>query len=110
MGSTFSQNTRETAQAIKKMSLDKAKRFLEDVVAHKQAVPFRRFCGGVGRTAQAKARHSNGQGRWPTKSASFLLGLLGNAESNAEVQPEWCQLRDSTSSNVPLNFDVYLKI
>lgn len=79
------QNTRETAQAIKGLTLVKAKRYLEDVLAHKQAIPFRRFCGGVGRTAQAKARHSNGQGRWPVKSATFLLGLLKNAESNAEV-------------------------
>uniref|UniRef100_A0A0D6QR22 50S ribosomal protein L22, chloroplastic n=1 Tax=Araucaria cunninghamii TaxID=56994 RepID=A0A0D6QR22_ARACU len=79
-------NTRETAMAIKKMQLAKAKSYLEDVLAHKQAVPFRRFCGGVGRTAQVKARHSNGQGRWPVKSANFLLGLLKNAESNAEVK------------------------
>ena len=79
-------NTRETAQAIKKLDLAKAKRYLEDVLAHKQAIPFRRFCGGVGRTAQAKARHSNGQGRWPVKSATFLLGLLKNAESNAETK------------------------
>ena len=80
------QNTRETAQAIKGLTLVKAKRYLEDVLAHKQAIPFRRFCGGVGRTAQAKSRHSNGQGRWPVKSATFLLGLLKNAESNAEVR------------------------
>jgi len=79
-------NTREAAQAIKKLDLGKAKRYLEDVLAHKQAIPFRRFCGGVGRTAQAKARHSNGQGRWPVKSAQFLLGLLKNAESNAETK------------------------
>jgi len=79
-------NTRETAQAIKGLTLVKAKRYLEDVLAHKQAIPFRRFCGGVGRTAQAKSRHSNGQGRWPVKSATFLLGLLKNAESNAEVK------------------------
>jgi ribosomal protein uL22 len=59
---------------------------LEDVIAHKQAIPFRRFCGGVGRTAQAKNRHSNGQGRWPAKSARFILDLLKNAESNAEVK------------------------
>lgn len=82
----LAQNTREAAQAIKHMELAKAKRYLEDVCAHKQAIPFRRFCGGVGRTAQAKARHSNGQGRWPVKSATFLLGLLKNAESNAEVR------------------------
>lgn len=79
------QNTRETAFAIRKLPLTKAKRYLEDVLAHKQAIPFRRFCGGVGRTAQAKNRHSNGQGRWPVKSARFILDLLKNAESNAEV-------------------------
>lgn len=80
------QNTRETAHALRKLPLAKAKRYLEDVLAHKQAIPFRRFCGGVGRTAQAKNRHSNGQGRWPVKSAKFILDLLKNAESNAEVR------------------------
>ncbi|KAK8582927.1 hypothetical protein V6N13_069693 [Hibiscus sabdariffa] len=79
-------NTRETAFAIRKLPLVKAKRYLEDVMAHKQAIPFRRFCRGVGRTAQAKNRHSNGQGRWPVKSAKFILDLLKNAESNAEVK------------------------
>ncbi|KAL9248523.1 Large ribosomal subunit protein uL22y-like protein [Drosera capensis] len=78
-------NTRETAFALRKMQLGKAKRYLEDVLAHKQAIPFRRFCGGVGRTAQAKSRHSNGQGRWPVKSVKFILDLLKNAESNAEA-------------------------
>ncbi|XVE92148.1 hypothetical protein REPUB_Repub01dG0072200 [Reevesia pubescens] len=79
-------NTRETAFSIRKLPLVKAKRYLEDVMAHKQAIPFRRFCRGVGRTAQAKNRHSNGQGRWPLKSAKFILDLLKNAESNAEVK------------------------
>ncbi|RRT36497.1 hypothetical protein B296_00048234, partial [Ensete ventricosum] len=79
-------NTREAAHALRKLPLSKAKRYLEDVIAHKQAIPFRRFCGGVGRTAQAKGRHPNGQGRWPVKSASFILDLLKNAESNAEVK------------------------
>ena len=79
------QNTRETAFSLRKLPLAKAKRYLEDVLAHKQAIPFRRFCRGVGRTAQAKNRHSNGQGRWPAKSAKFILDLLKNAESNAEV-------------------------
>ncbi|VVB17659.1 unnamed protein product [Arabis nemorensis] len=79
-------NTRETAHAIRKLPLLKAKRYLEDVIAHKQAIPFTRFCRGVGRTAQAKNRHSNGQGRWPAKSANFILDLLKNAESNAEVK------------------------
>ncbi|CAN1313303.1 60S ribosomal protein L17-2 [Linum perenne] len=80
-------NTRETAFSIRKLTLVGAKRYLEDVMAHKQAIPFRRFCRGVGRTAQAKnAGHPNGQARWPAKSAKFVLDLLKNAESNAEVK------------------------
>jgi large subunit ribosomal protein L17e len=67
------------------MALNKAKRYLEDVLAHKQAIPFRRYCRGVGRTAQAKNCQPNGHGRWPAKSAQFVLDLLKNAESNAEV-------------------------
>ncbi|RUS83101.1 hypothetical protein EGW08_009133 [Elysia chlorotica] len=75
-------NTRETAQAIKHMHLKRANRFLKNVVAHKECVPFRRFSGGVGRCAQAKQWKTT-QGRWPKKSAEFLLQLLKNAESNA---------------------------
>merc|ERR1712185_442992 len=80
-------NTRETAQAIKGMALDKAKKYLEDVIDKKRAIPFRRFCGGVGRTAQAApAGSTNGQARWPKKSCEFVLGLLRNAEANAEMK------------------------
>merc|ERR1719198_2689968 len=80
-------NTRETAMAIKNMNLEKAKKYLEDVVDKKRAIPFRRYCGGVGRTAQAAAGSTNGQARWPRKSCEFLLGLLRNAEANAEMRP-----------------------
>jgi len=79
-------NTRETAQAISGYSLKKAQSFLKDVIEHKQTVPFRRFCGGVGRAAQAKNHPNATQGRWPKKSAEIILGLLNNAESNAEVK------------------------
>lgn len=45
-----------------------------------------RFTGCIGRTAQAKNEGSTTrQGRWPVKSCEFLLDLLKNAESNAEV-------------------------
>ena len=77
--------------AIRKMELVKAKKYLEDVLAHKRVIPFHRFCGGVGRTPQAKQEGSTtAQGRWPKKSAQFLLGLLKNAESNAEVGSFLC--------------------
>merc|ERR1712228_618888 len=57
----------------------------KNVIAHKEIVPFRRFMGGVVRHAQAKV-HGTSQGRWPKKSAEFLLHLLKNAESNAEYK------------------------
>ncbi|XP_062517332.1 large ribosomal subunit protein uL22-like [Corticium candelabrum] len=78
-------NTRETAQAIKGMHIRRATRYLKEVLKKKQIVPFRRFNGGVGRKAQVK-NHNWTQGRWPKKSAQFLLDLLKNAESNAEVK------------------------
>merc|ERR1712165_656300 len=78
-------NTRETAQAIKKMPLSRASRYLKNVIAQKEIIPFRRFMGGVGRHAQANV-HGTAQGRWPLKSAEFLLHLLKNAESNAEYK------------------------
>merc|ERR1712141_492564 len=78
-------NTRETAQAIKKMPLNRATTYLKNVIAQKEIIPFRRFMGGGGRHAQAKVHSTSGtQGRWPKKSAEFLLHLLKNAESNAE--------------------------
>lgn len=48
----ISQNTRETAQAIKGMHIRKATKYLKDVVVKRQCVPFRRYNGGVGRCAQ----------------------------------------------------------
>merc|ERR1712117_863441 len=53
--------------------------YLKNVIAHKEIVPFRRVMGGVGRHAQANV-HGTSQGRWPLKSAEFLLHLLKNAE------------------------------
>merc|ERR1711965_942795 len=80
-------NTRETALAIRGMMLRKAQSYLQHVVEHKEAIAFRRFCGGVGRTSQAKnAGSTNGQARWPKKSAEFVLNLLSNAEANAELK------------------------
>ncbi|KAF7490941.1 60S ribosomal protein L17 [Sarcoptes scabiei] len=79
-------NTRETAQAIKKMPLKRAQRYLKNVIAKQEIVPFRRFNGGVGRKAQVKAWPMATQGRWPKKSAEFLLQLLRNAESNADFK------------------------
>merc|ERR1711865_1257330 len=48
-------NTREAAMAIRGKTLNDAKSFLEAVMDKKRCVVFRRFCGGVGRTAESNA-------------------------------------------------------
>lgn len=78
-------NTREAAQAIKGLKVSRAITFLENVKSHKECVPFRRFAGSTGRTGQAKQFGAT-KGRWPEKSAEFLLGLLQNAVANADVK------------------------
>merc|ERR1711988_1419829 len=67
------------------MHLRRAVAYLKNVTEQKECVPFRRFNGGVGRCAQAKHWKTT-QGRWPKKSAEFLLQMLKNAESNAEFK------------------------
>ena len=78
-------NTLETAQAIKDMHIRKATKYLKDVTLKKQCVPFRRYKGGFGRCAEAK-QWGWTQGRWPKKSAEFLLHMLKNAENHAELK------------------------
>merc|ERR1712174_89213 len=65
-------NTREAAQAIKGMHLNKAVAYMKAVIAKERCIPFNRFSGS--------------KGRWPEKSCRILLGLLKNAGSNAEVK------------------------
>lgn len=45
----------------------------------------RRYAGGTGRAAQGK-QFGVSRARWPVKSAEFLLGLLKNAEANADTK------------------------
>lgn len=75
-------NTREVAAAIAKKPLAKAVSYLNNVLGFKQAIPFRRFAGGIGRTAQGK-EFGQDRARWPVKSVEFVLNLLKNAEANA---------------------------
>ncbi|CAO1630429.1 unnamed protein product [Sympodiomycopsis kandeliae] len=78
-------NTHEVVVAITGLSLSKAYTYLQNVEDRKQCIPFRKFNGGVGRTRQA-AEFGTTQGRWPVKSVKYVVGLLKNAESNAEAK------------------------
>ena len=69
------------------MHLNKAVAYLKAVIAKERCIPFNRFSGSIGRTAQTKEFKSpTSKGRWPEKSCRILLGMLKNAESNAEVK------------------------
>ncbi|QPG72764.1 60S ribosomal protein L17B [Brettanomyces nanus] len=78
-------NTRETAQAINGWKLEKAKSYLDAVLDHKRAIPFRRYEHSIGRTAQGN-EFGITKARWPAKSVKFIQNLLINAESNAEAK------------------------
>ncbi|KAK9448627.1 60S ribosomal protein uL22 [Limtongia smithiae] len=78
-------NTRETAQAVNGWELQKALKYYSNVKEHKQAVPFRRYNGSIGRTAQGK-EFGVTKARWPVKSVGFIVGLLKNAEASANVK------------------------
>lgn len=78
-------NTRETAQAINGWNLEKAQKYLSQVVNHERAIPFRRFNSSIGRTAQGK-EFGVTKARWPEKSVKFIQDLLTNAASNADAK------------------------
>ncbi|KAK9455312.1 ribosomal protein L22/L17 [Dipodascopsis uninucleata] len=78
-------NTRETAQAVNGWDLQKAYTYLGNVQEKKQAIPFRRYNGSIGRTGQGK-EFGVTKARWPVKSVNFILDLLKNAEANANTK------------------------
>jgi len=66
------------ARRIKGMPAEKAIRFLKDVQAKKQAVPYTKFSETVGH------KPGIGPGRYPAKAAKLFQGLVENAVANAE--------------------------
>ncbi|OII75112.1 60s ribosomal protein L17 [Cryptosporidium andersoni] len=98
-------NTYETVTTIKGMYLLEARRYLEDVIAKRRCVPFRRYNGGVGRTAKAREFKLT-QGRFPQKSCRVLLDLLQNAESNCDMKGldvERLMLTSAVITHAPFN-------
>ena len=69
-------NTHETAVAIKGMHIRKANKYLKDVVAKKQIIPFLRFNGGVGRKAQVCSIYMFIQETINKKGKTYFFNLL----------------------------------
>merc|ERR1712216_377482 len=80
-------NTRETCLAIRGMMLKKAQSYLGHVVEKKEAIPFRRYCGGVGRTSQAKnAGATNGQANAEMKGLEVDKLYISHIQVNQAQQ------------------------
>jgi large subunit ribosomal protein L22 len=71
----------EVCNAIRGMNVEKAEKYLEDVVAQKQPVPIRRY----NQETAHKKGHS-GPGRYPVKAAGAILKVIRHAKSNAEFR------------------------
>lgn len=72
--------TYEVLNAIRGLPLDRAETFLEEVIALRRAVPFRRY------TQETAHKKGIGPGRYPKKVAKNVLQLLHNARENAEYE------------------------
>ena len=95
-------NAREVGRAIRHMPLVKAEKYLNDVIAHKQAVAFTRYNGGVGRHAQGHLVKAPGnQCRWPEAACKFFLVLLNNLKANGEAKG--LNVKDLKISHVQVN-------
>lgn len=69
----------EICKFLRRKNIQKAKAFLNDVVAKKRAVPYKTFTGG--------AAHRPGQmagGKYPMTAAAAILSVIENAEANAQ--------------------------
>lgn len=74
--------TRECGNTLRTRSLLNAIDYLNNVVLKKECVPMRRYARGCGHTRQARAFNQR-KGRWPKKSALFLLEVLNNIKEQA---------------------------
>jgi large subunit ribosomal protein L22 len=70
--------TYELLNALRGLPVERARRLLEEVVALKRAVPFRRY------NQETAHKRGIGPGRFPKKVARNVLLVLRNAEENAD--------------------------
>jgi large subunit ribosomal protein L22 len=71
----------EIARFIRRMNADEAIQYLEQVVALKKAIPFRRFNRKV---AHKRGLTKASGGRYPEKAARAYLRVLASVKKNAE--------------------------
>ena len=75
-------HAREIAVAIKGLSIESARDYLQSVINLERAIPFRRYNNEVGHKSDTGVM----AGRYPKKAATEFVRLLDNLESNAEYR------------------------
>jgi large subunit ribosomal protein L22 len=73
--------SREICRVLKGMKVDQAENYLKNVVALKQAVPFKRHNDSMGHRKGPMAA-----GRYPQKAAKEFIKILENAKANGEYK------------------------
>ncbi|MFC1752318.1 50S ribosomal protein L22 [Thermoproteota archaeon] len=76
-------HAREICAALKGKMIPRAKTYLEDVMDKKQPVPFKRYKLKVGHRSGLPGFHA---GRYPTKAAEQIFGILENLENNGDFK------------------------
>jgi large subunit ribosomal protein L22 len=70
----------EVCNLIRNKSINYARSVLNNVINHKQAIPFKRFNRNVGH------KKNIGAGRYPKKTSAEILKLINNVEANAQFK------------------------
>ena len=74
-------HAREICNELKGKLVDRAKKYLEEVIDMERSVPFRRYNRKVGHRSDLRKWHT---GRYPVKAAEQILNVLEGLEKNAE--------------------------
>ena len=63
---------------IRGISVERAKKILDNAISKKQAIPYRRFTMDLGH------KRNIGPGRYPVKACTHILEIIKSAEANAK--------------------------
>ena len=74
---------REVCEAVKGLTLPKARELLEDVVEKRRPIPFRRYNKEVAHRPTMDGFHA---GRYPVKTAEKMLELVEALEANSDFK------------------------
>jgi len=73
----------EICRELRGKKIEEAKKILEDVIALRRPIPFKRYKKKV---AHKSGLHKWYAGRYPQKAAKYILKVLKNLEANAEYK------------------------